>query len=141
MQEQILNGSAENKQVLQTSQGGDWSLDEWGEWRYKGESGKIGLPGMQRLICDAAVAQGFWRGRELLMQKRLADYQLLSDHEFTALIDQHQPQTLPAEVAQGWRSGFILGWTLTWYFQPLLNLKREIFGDEEPDEVNLDEEE
>ena len=108
----------------------DWTTDEELRcWLYKGKHGEIRLPGLLWVSCDAAFAQGFWHGRALLLEREDGEWYVLTDGEFTDLIDQQLPTMIPAAAIASWKRGFIFGWCLTWYYQPFLNEAAE--SDEE----------
>src|SRR5712691_10481130 len=66
----------------------DWTIGkDFGELHYEGKLGEIRIPGMIWMYCDAAFAQGFHCGRELLLEHEDGDWSMLTDEEFTELID------------------------------------------------------
>ena len=100
----------------------DWTIDEDFEFlRYKGQRGEIRIPGILWMGCDAAFAQGFWRGRALMRKHEDGDWYVLTDQEFTELLAQELPADLPAVAIAPWKRGFIFGWCMTWYHQPFLD--------------------
>ncbi len=104
----------------------DWTTDgDFGCLRYKGKKGAIRIPGVLWMGCDAAFAQGFWRGRALMCQHEDGDWFVLPDQEFTHLIAQELPASLPAVAIAPWKRGFIFGWCMTWYYQPFLDEEAE----------------
>jgi len=108
----------------------DWTTDEELRcWLYKGKHGEIRLPGLLWVSCDAAFAQGFWHGRASMLEREDGDWFVLTDQEFTQLIAQELPTTLPTAAIAPWKRGFIFGWCMTWYYQPFLNEAAE--ADEE----------
>ena len=110
----------------------DWTTDEELRcWLYKGKHGEIRLPGLLWVSCDAAFAQGFWHGRAVLLEHEDEEWYVLTDGEFTRLIAQELPTTLPAAAIAPWKRGFIFGWCMTWYYQPFLNEAAESDEDAE----------
>jgi len=76
-------------------------------------------------VCDAAFAQGFWRGRALMLEREDGNWYVLTDQEFTHLIAQELPALLPAPAIAPWKRGFIFGWCMTWHYQPFLDEEEE----------------
>src|SRR5712692_2682655 len=110
----------------------DWTIDEtFGELLYKGKKGEIRVPGVMWMSCDAAFAQGFHCGRALMLEHEDGDWVLLTDQQFTHLIAQHLPAGLPAVALVPWKQGFIFGWCMTWYYQPILDEEAEAYGEDE----------
>ena len=109
----------------------DWTTDgDFGCLRYKGKKGEIRIPGVVWMGCDAAFAQGFWRGCALMCQHKDGDWFVLTDGEFTHLIAQELPASLPAVAIALWKRGFIFGWCMTWYYQPFLDEEAELSEEE-----------
>src|SRR5712691_10196155 len=82
----------------------DWTIDEtFGELLYNGKLGEIRIPGVMWMRCDAAFAQGFWRGRALMLEHEDGNWVLLTDQEFTDLIAQELPAGLPAVAIAPWK--------------------------------------
>jgi hypothetical protein len=100
---------------------------DFGELLYKGKPGEIHVPGMIWMYCDAAFAQGFRCGRELMLQHEDGDWYMLTDQEFTALIAQHLPANLPAMTLAPWKRGLCM----TWHYQPFLDEEVEAYGEDE----------
>jgi hypothetical protein len=110
----------------------DWTIsEEFGDLRYKGKPREIRIPGTIWMYCDAAFAQGFQRGRELMLEREDGEWFILTDQEFTALISQQLPADLPAAAIAPWKRGFIFGWCMTWHYQPFLDEEAE--SPEEPE--------
>ncbi|SRR5216684_4095859 len=117
----------------------DWSIDEtFGELCYQGQRGEIRVPGMMWMGCDAAFAQGFWRGRTLMLGHEEDNWILLTDQQFTDLIAQELPATLPAVALVPWKQGFIFGWCMTWYYQPILDEEAEAYGEDESEAASCE---
>jgi hypothetical protein len=110
----------------------DWTTDgDFGCLRYKGKKGEIRIPGVVWMGCDAAFAQGFWRGRALMCQHEDGDWFVLTDQEFTHLIAQELPASLPAVAIAPWKRGFNFRWCMTWYYQPFLDEEAELPEEEQ----------
>ena len=110
----------------------DWTVDEdFGFLRYQGQYGEVRIPGTIWIYCDAAFAQGFQRGRELLLEHEDGDWYILTDQEFTQHIAQHLPASLPAGAIAPWKQGFIFGWCMTWHYQPFLDEEAEAYDEDE----------
>jgi len=90
------------------------------------------------MYCDAAFAQGFQRGRELLLQHEDGDWYVLTDQEFTHLIAQYLPAMLPAGAVASWKRGFIFGWCMTWHYQPFLDEEAEANGEDESEAASCE---
>ena len=56
-----------------------------------------------------------------LCKARKGRWFALTDVEFSQLIAQELPVSLPARAVDSWKRGFIFGWSMTWYYQPFLN--------------------
>jgi hypothetical protein len=112
--------------VIQPQGQPDWTISgDFGDWRYKGMSGEVRIPGTIWMYCDASFAQGFQRGRELMLERQDGEWYILTDQEFTALIAQSLPAGLPAAAIAPWKRGFIFGWCMTWHYQPFLDEEAE----------------
>ena len=123
----------------QQDQPPDWTIGkDFGELLYQGKPGEIRVPGMIWMCCDAAFAQGFQRGRELILQHEDGDWYVLTDQEFTALIAQHLPANLPLEALAPWKRGFIFGWCITWHYQPFLDEEAEAYGEDESEAASCE---
>ncbi len=110
----------------------DWTTDSpTGHLLYKGKLGEIRIPGMMWMYGNAAFAQGFQCGRELLLERGDGRWSVLSDQQFTHLITQHLPAGLPAIAIDPWKQGFIFGWCMTWYHQPFLDEEADAYGEDE----------
>ncbi len=117
----------------------DWTIDEtFGELRYQGKFGEIRIPGVMWMSCDAAFAQGFWRGRALMLEHEDGNWVLLTDQEFTDLIAQELPAGLPAAAIAPWKQGFIFGWCMSWYYQPILDEEAEAYGEDESEAASCE---
>ena len=117
----------------------DWTVDEdFNFLRYKGQRGEIRIPGALWMGCDAAFAQGFWRGRVLMCEREDGNWFVLTDQEFTHLIDQHLPAGLPAVAIAPWKRGFIFGWCMTWYHQPFLDEEAQAYGEDESEAASCE---
>ena len=82
----------------------EWATDEGLRCLlYKGKHGEIRIPGLLWMLCDAAFAQGFWHGRAVLLEREDGDWFVLTDQEFTHLIAQELPTTLPAAAIAPWK--------------------------------------
>ena len=104
----------------------DWTIGgDFREWLYKGKKGEIRIPGVMWTVCDAAFAQGFWRGRALMLEREDGNWYVLTDQEFTHLIAQELPALLPTPAIAPWKRGFIFGWCMTWHYQPFLDEEEE----------------
>ena len=113
--------------VAQPSASPDWTIDkDFGCLCYKGQHGEMRITGVMWMYGDAAFAQGFWRGRALMLEREDGDWYILTDQEFTHLIAQELPATLPAVAIDPWKRGFIFGWCMTWHFQPFLDEEAEM---------------
>src|SRR5712692_5431029 len=117
----------------------DWTIGkDFGELLYQGKPGEIRVPGMIWMYCDAAFAQGFQCGRELMLKREDGDWYVLTDQEFTALIAQHLPADLPAMALAPWKRGFIFGWYMTWHYQPFLDEEAEAYGEDESEAASCE---
>lgn len=113
-------------EVIQPQGQPDWTISrDFGDWRYKGMPGEVRIPGTIWMYCDAAFAQGFQRGRELMLEREDGEWYILTDQEFTHLIAQQLPADLPAATIAPWNRGFIFGWCMTWHYQPFLDEEAE----------------
>jgi hypothetical protein len=117
----------------------DWTIDEdFGSLLYQGKPGEVRIPGTIWMYCDAAFAQGFQSGRELLLQHEDGDWYMLTDQEFTALIAQHLPADLPVVASAPWKQGFIFGWCMTWHYQPFLDEEADASGEDESEAASCE---
>ncbi len=90
-----------------------WIATKDGKLEYTGPGHIIRIRGL-RHVCTATFANGYRCACKLAYQPGELDICLLTDYEFTALIDRHLPSTIPTVEADEWRRGFILGWVITW---------------------------
>ena len=117
----------------------DWSIGkEFGDWLYQGKPGEIRIPGFLNQVIDAAFAQGFWRGRALLLEREDGNWCILTDQEFSALIAQELPATLPEGAIAPWKQGFIFGWCMTWHSQPFLIEEAEAHDEDQSEAASCE---
>jgi hypothetical protein len=117
----------------------DWTIGkDFGELLYQGKLGEIRIPGVLWMGCDAAFAQGFQRGRKLMFAHEDDNWVLLTDQEFSDLIAQELPATLPTVAIAPWKQGFIFGWCMTWHYQPILDEEAEAYGEDESEAASCE---
>jgi hypothetical protein len=110
----------------------DWTIDgDFGSLRYKGKHGEIRIPGVIWMYGDAAFAQGLQRGRELMLEHEDGDWHMLTEQEFTTLIAQELPASLPTVAIAPWKQGFIFGWCMTWHYQLFLYEEAQAYSEDE----------
>lgn len=116
-----------------------WSIGkDFGDWLYQGQPGEIRIPGFLNQVIDAAFAQGFWRGRALMLEREDGNWSILTDQEFTALIAQELPATLPDGAIASWKQGFIFGWCLTWHSQPFLDEEADAYSEDDSEAASCE---
>lgn len=69
----------------------------------------------QTLKCCPVFASGYHTGYRLSVERLEGGVAILTDYEFTRIINQYMPSGIPDDLVDEWRSAFIYGWVIGYH--------------------------